>query len=127
MRNDLRFWGYVAGVAALMAAFGLLGGTRALGAHPFWSGQVAFVGIAAGLPVAAVLSQIVKRRTVRIGAVTAVLMLSVLVTYVGKARFVASFAEDFVAGRGWYFGWMAICTCLVVLALQFVPRFSEKP
>lgn len=122
MRRDFGFWAYVAIVVAGMIAFGTLGGTKALGAHPWWADQVAFVGIAMGLPAAWLVSRVLPNRSRRLAIVVTALAVSGLVTYFGKARFVASFAEDTLAGRGWYFGWMAVCVTLVVFALQFAPR-----
>ena len=106
--------------------FGTLGGTVALGAHPWWADQVAFVGLSVGLPASWLIAKLLPSRAQRLGVVTIALILSGLITYFGKARFVASFAEDALAGRAWYFGWMAICACLVVLALQFIPRAKTR-
>ena len=49
---DIQKLALPAGIAAILVlAFAYLGGTIQLGAHPFWSVQVAYIGIGVGLVV----------------------------------------------------------------------------
>ena len=78
---------------------------KALGAHPFWDQQVLFIGAGIG----AILGLISLRlpNVARIGGFLALTVLAYLAASWGKETFAASYAEDAVAGRVWYFGWFA--------------------
>ena len=93
----------IALAVTLCAAF--LGVTKALGAHPFWATDIALIGSPLGL-VAAILFARLPRFPVLVGFIilTAV---SYAVAHYGKTAFAASFAEDELAGRFWFFGWIA--------------------
>lgn len=83
------------------------GVTQWLGAHPFWSVKVAWFGTPLGL----ILAILAKRAGLAWLTRTAIFLLCLAVAYAialsGKERFAASFAEDAIAGRMWFFGWVA--------------------
>ena len=80
---------------------------RGLGAHPWWAAQVVWMGA----PVGLALSLVVTRRAplaLGAGVVLAALTAAALaIATDGKSRFAASYAEDVLAGRFWYYGWIA--------------------
>ena len=86
-----------------------------LGAHPFWGVQVALIGAPVGAVVA--LLPWVDGRRLLLGLL--VLGLAIGAATYGKTQFAASFAEDSLAGRLWYFGWIGIAAgdALIVAAL----------
>ena len=91
--------------AALVLAAGYVGLTQDFGAHPFWAFKVTWIGA----PVGAVLFLILRARSqsVLIGAGLAVLALVAYgAAHWGKTEFAASFAENALAGKFWYFGWI---------------------
>jgi hypothetical protein len=45
-----------------------------------------------------------------------------LTVWIGKARFSASYAEDAVAGRMWFFGWIGIVAMLFVLVVHLIGK-----
>ncbi len=96
--------------AILVLAFAYLGGTIQLGAHPFWSVQVAYIGIGVGLVVlfAAHLLGLAKARQIVLFGIG--LIIAVAVAKYGKNGFAASYAEDRFAGKLWYYGWIATCS-----------------
>lgn len=88
-----------------------------LGAHPQWGVQVALIGA----PIGAVLAMLPWPNGRRMLAGLAVLAISVAAATYGKTQFAASFAEDVLAGRLWYLGWIGIAMgdALIVAALVF--------
>ena len=113
----------LAGAAIVLIAAGHLGLTRALGAHPFWALKVVWVGLAAGVVIYGLSCLWSGGWWAKLVLAGIGLGASYGVASLGKARFAASFAEDFLAGRMWYFGWMAVsCFAFVVLALLMSRR-----
>jgi len=102
--------------AAVVAIGGHVGLTEWLGAHPLWSLKVAYLGIAVGLSLA-VLAALARLRAGATGLAGAALLVAAgLVAGIGKARFAASYAEDALAGRMWFLGWIAAAAgCFVVV------------
>lgn len=96
---------------ALIILAAWAGLTQAMGAHPFWSLQVALIGA----PIGAVLSALLL--VLRVPKLPRSLLWAVLtiaafaLTSLGKQRFAASYAEDAFAGQLWYFGWITTCAC----------------
>lgn len=110
--------------SAIVIAAGTLGVTAGLGAHPSWATQVTFLGAAAGSALALV-GRLVLRRRIRAGLGFGLLAIAAfVVASLGKSRFVASFAEDRVAGLFWYYGWIATATLAVaaIATLMFGRR-----
>ncbi len=89
-----------------------------LGAHPWWSQKVVLIGAPIGLVIGAALwgSTLAQRWRLLIAATA--LVLAGLSAYFGKAGFVASYAEDALAGRFWFFGWIALAAALAGLTLS---------
>ena len=77
-------------------------GAALFGAHPWWSQSSVLIGAVIGLGLALV----TRGRGFAIFAFA--LLLASLATWFGKTQFAASFAEDVMAGRLWYFGWIAV-------------------
>ena len=102
---------FIAGLSVPLTAH--LGLTRAMGAHPWWDTQIAWIGLALGLLLSVLASRLPARFTIP-GLVLAT-GLALWLAMTGQARFAASFASDEVAGRLWYFGWIAVATCAVAL------------
>ena len=90
---------------AITLALAHLGLTRALGAHPFWSAKIAWIGAPVGLVLA--LGALRLPKLVAAGGFALLTVASLAVAQYGKTGFAASFAEDRFAGQLWYFGWIA--------------------
>jgi len=92
--------------ALLMAALIALDVARPLGAHPWWSQKTLLIGTPIGLIFATVAS--LKLRpiplTITFALTTA---LAIATAKYGQSQFAASYAEDQLAGKLWYFGWIA--------------------
>ncbi|MEY8839847.1 hypothetical protein AB9K41_12560 [Cribrihabitans sp. XS_ASV171] len=88
------------------AASGL---TRALGAHPWWAEKVVWVGLPAGVALAATAWLLAPARGPRLITLTTLTVLAFVLAQYGQARFAASVAENALAGQAWYFGWFATC------------------
>jgi len=100
-------WGGVIALGATLA-FTWAGGTLALGAHPWWALKVGYLGTGIGVPVWLGLRALGASGRVRLALAATALLLAAVATGVGKARFAASFAEDALAGRFWFIGWIAV-------------------
>ena len=113
--------GLVAAAVLVLAAYS--GASQALGAHPFWAVQIVWIGVGLGMVLFGLSRFWRVRQLVKLGVAVICLGLSWGVTSVGKTRFAASYAEDFVAGRMWYLGWIAFAAfAFAVLALPMARR-----
>jgi len=109
--------------ALIMAVLVALDVAKPLGAHPWWSQNTLMIGAPVGLILATLVvrvSSAVKRLVIAI-MFTAV---AFAIAKYGQTQFAASYAEDALAGKLWYFGWIGVgatvaatLTCLVQLAL----------
>lgn len=96
--------------------------TQTLGAHPWWAVRVIWIGVCLGLLISAMLWGLRVPYLIRLSGLIPLTLAAIAITYTGKIRFAASFAEDTLAGQMWYFGWMAICTfALAVMATAVWP------
>lgn len=86
-----------------------------LGAHPRWADTVVYIGMALALIPAVAVRLWAPRNPVVVLASLAALIVAAAATASGKRRFVASFADDTLAGSTWYFGWIAIVAALFLL------------
>src|SRR6056297_2501387 len=104
------------GVAALLAAVTLLGATEALGAHPFWAVKTGVSGAVGGAAAFAALRFAGLAPGATAGLGLAALAASGLAAHLGKAAFVASDAENALAGRVWFLGWFSVAgaACLAL-------------
>ncbi len=92
--------------ALLMAALIALDIARPLGAHPWWSQKTLLIGTPIGL-ILATLAGLKLRPlplTVTFAITTA---LAFATAKYGQTQFAASYAEDQLAGKLWFFGWIA--------------------
>ena len=94
---------------ALTATIGFAhaGLTLTLGAHPFWSARIAWIGAPVGAMLAVILARGGGWRAVIGFAILTAATLAL--AHYGKTAFAASYAEDRLAGRVWYFGWIGTC------------------
>ena len=116
-------------ILARSLSVGIIGGTilvilahlglaQKLGAHPWWAVKVVYLGVGFGL-ILSVLGSLIPIFTRRIVPPLFVLAVaSILLTVYGKTQFAASYAEDALAGRMCYFGWI----CSVCFGLAFGVR-----
>ena len=107
-------------VPPLLAFSGL---TIRLGAHPRWAMSTALIGAAVGLPVALGLGlgMAPQRRIISMLVAVVVIVLAGVAAFFGKEIFVASYAENGLAGHFWYYGWivgLAGATVLIGLVLR---------
>lgn len=112
----------LAGLAVL--ALGQTGLFANLGAHPFWSNVTApGLGILFGAVV-----YLVGLWRIRVGLIAGGVLLlgAALSARLGKQVFVASYAENALAGEFWFFGWIAICGALVALVGLAIDRMAHR-
>lgn len=94
---------------ALLIPIGLawLGLTKALGAHIWWDVKTIIIGAPLGVILSFFLAEKwddwLKRTTVWLALMIAA---HILAKY-GQTAFVNSYGEDQLAGKLWYFGWIA--------------------
>ncbi|MBF9030510.1 hypothetical protein HKCCE3408_08890 [Rhodobacterales bacterium HKCCE3408] len=112
----------IAGLAAalIVPVAAYLGLGQALGAHPFWDVQTAWIGAAIGLVAGLVFARLPGKAVLPAFALLALGAWGAAAW--GKARFAASFADDRFAGQIWYVGFIlaaaAAAACLVSAALR---------
>lgn len=96
----------LAALAVILAAiFGL---SQSLGAHPFWSTQIALIGAPIGAALALILRFATRFQWTSALAALVLTGMAFAMASMGKSRFAASYAEDVQAGQLWYFGWIAV-------------------
>lgn len=111
----LRDIALIGALFAVFAAGAILGLPEALGAHPFWAVRAGVIGSAIGAACLILLLWL-GLSSGRILVLSGIcLILSSGAAWFGKRAFAASFAEDVLAGRFWFFGWFAIAASLFVL------------
>ncbi|MBV1867156.1 MAG: hypothetical protein KUG69_04510 [Marinosulfonomonas sp.] len=98
----------IAGLVVAIFLIGLAanGLTKQLGAHPFWSFKVGYIGVGVGIFLYILQSFAGLRWGIKAAFYVVLIWAAAGVTVIGKGRFAASYAEDFIAGRMWYFGWI---------------------
>ncbi|WP_071674844.1 hypothetical protein [Nioella nitratireducens] len=109
----------------VIAGLALAGLPEALGAHPWWAVKTGVGGAVGGALAYGVLRGLgLGRRPVALLAGLA-LPGALAAAYFGKVGFVNSFAENHLAGRFWFLGWIATAaaaTALVAALLSVVWR-----
>lgn len=98
--------------AALPLVLALTGLSRMLGAHPWWDVKTSLIGAALGLVATPILLPASRKWRLLAGLI--LLAVAAGAAHYGKTRFAASFAEDALAGRLWYFGWIGIAAGLTL-------------
>ncbi len=115
-------------LASAFVAVGMLawaGIPEWLGAHPYWAVRIGWTGGAVGVVLVAVMIAFRVTATTRIGIGLAGLGLAFAVARIGAARFAASYAEDALAGRMWFFGWITVAAALT-LVLQALAVWRRR-
>ncbi|MGB3314418.1 MAG: hypothetical protein WBB85_08390 [Albidovulum sp.] len=105
----------LAGAVLIVYALARLGLPERLGAHPFWAVKIGWIGgaIGAGLVLALLLVRTKITLRLIIGAIG--VAAGFAVAKIGAARFAASYAEDALAGRFWFIGWICVAAALVIV------------
>lgn len=102
--------------AALLMAFAAMAGLPlALGAHPWWAAQVIWTGAPAGLLIALLAGWAGLPGRLRIGLFAVLAAASFAAATWGRIEFAASYAEDALAGRFWFFGWIGTAAAVAAL------------
>lgn len=101
-------------VAALLLVASFAGLPRELGAHPFWALQTGAIGGTVGAALWFGLDRAGVSAPKQVLFATVALLASGAAAYFGKQVFAASFAENALAGRFWYFGWFGITGSVAV-------------
>ena len=110
-------WGFALILGALTPlAMAYLGLSVQWGAHPFWDVKTAFIGAGIGSVAALGLAWLRKAWRLVLGLLVVGGALSAA-TY-GKTQFAASFAEDVLAGKLWFFGWIGIAAGLTLIVSE---------
>ena len=112
----------IAAICVIIAAY--YGASRALGAHPFWSLKIAWIGTPIGLCLA--LAAHNRRWIVRIALFAALLVIAGAFAHFGRLRFAASFAEDRLAGQFWFYGWIAVAAFSAALIAAILTPGSRR-
>ncbi|MGB0438946.1 MAG: hypothetical protein ACPGFC_02430 [Paracoccaceae bacterium] len=89
---------------------------KILGAHPWWSRDVVLYGALGGGSLAGGVLWLSARPAAWALGFWALAGGGVSVATWGKTQFVASYAEDALAGQLWFFGWIAACLFAVAAA-----------
>ena len=89
--------------------------TILLGAHPWWSFSIALIGVPIGLIISTIAIKTRMGRWIAVTVSLVLLMVAGIIAHLGKATFVASYAENGVAGRFWYYGWIGVMAALCML------------
>lgn len=95
-------------VATSLVAASLADLPQMLGAHPFWAQQTSVIGGIGGALLWLAQRRVRLSASMQVIIAIVVLLISATAAYVGKQVFAASFAENWIAGRFWYFGWFAV-------------------
>ena len=131
--KPLRYFVIFAAVAGLLFVAHLFGVWVALGGHPYWSASATYFGIGIGGAISLLALWLgrdkpsLARWLVILFAVVALVSLGV--STFGKREFVASYAEDRLAGSFWYFGFMAFVGGVFATCAQFLAGagFGRSP
>lgn len=100
----------IAGAIALMVSVGLLNLPHTLGAHPWWSLTILWIGTPIGIALGVLLSFSGLKKSSAVAGLVSATILAYALAYWGKTAFAASYAENHLAGQAWYFGWIAVAT-----------------
>lgn len=110
--------------AAILIGLVHLGVSRYLGAHPFWAVKIGYIGVGFGVVLYSVFWVWQGSWLAKLFTFALLLVVVSGVTYFGKTGFVASFGDDVMAGRLWYFGWIAVVGCAFSLIMHVL---SARP
>ncbi|WP_166416505.1 hypothetical protein [Cochlodiniinecator piscidefendens] len=93
---------------------------KMFGAHPWWSQKAVLIGAPIGIVLAAGASLLNLSHITRSIAFILLFAAAFGIAKYGQTQFAASYAEDALAGKLWYFGWMgtAIMASASVFAIS---------
>ena len=89
-----------------------------LGAHPWWAFKVGYFGVIIGVVIYVVQSFWHGSFSTKALMISVALLAMTVTVWIGKARFSASYAEDAVAGKMWFFDWIGIVAALFLLVVH---------
>lgn len=115
----------IAIIATLLIPFWLtsfLGLPEALGAHPWWAAKSSLIGSFIGAAGVAGWWILLKEAKVLSRFALLGLLMSAFAAIWGKQAFAASYAENGLAGRFWFFGWFGLYACLFALVSSLLLR-----
>lgn len=110
----------------LFCLVSVLGLPAALGAHPWWAAKSGVIGSLLGAAFVFGWWLMVKETRFLPWIALVSLGSSTLAAVLGKQVFVASFAENAVAGRFWFFGWFGLSASLFVLIVALLLSRLER-
>ncbi len=110
MQQILRLLPPLAAVLAAAELAHFMNLTAGLGAHPWWAGKVIWLGALPGLALALAARLLHLPRWLAAAGFAVFGAAAFAIAAAGKAQFAASYAENLLAGKFWYFGWIAVCT-----------------
>jgi hypothetical protein len=100
-----------------------------LGAHPWWAGQVVMVGAPIGIVLGLALWGLRLNRVLRLSLAVIALAAAFGVAKYGQTGFANSYAEDQLAGKLWFMGWIATSAAVSLLLMaraQTRPQASNE-
>lgn len=103
--------------AIIAVIAGSTGVATQLGAHPWWASQVIMVGAPIGIILGLVLWGLRLNRVLRLTFGAIALAAAFGVAKYGQIGFANSYAEDQLAGKLWYMGWIATSVAASVLLM----------
>ncbi|MDC0738887.1 hypothetical protein N6L24_11410 [Cognatishimia sp. SS12] len=112
--------------AVLLAAlaYGLML-PQQFGAHPWWATQALGIGLLIGGPLALALGTALGDGRAA-GIFAGLSLLAFAAARFGQRGFAASYGDDALAGRLWYFGWIALCLALAGLVTSGFLKLTRR-
>lgn len=99
-----------------------------LGAHPWWAQSSAWIGAVIGIALALALFGVRLHRVAVLVIGALMVAAGAWAAHAGKVAFADSYAEDALAGRFWYWGWIgALAGVTLLVATLLLPRRSGTP
>jgi len=102
-------------VAVVCVAASLADLPQTLGAHPWWARQTGIIGGVGGALLWLALRRVGLSLRAQLIIAALALLTSAAAAHFGKQIFVASLAENALAGRFWYVGWFALSGSVALL------------
>lgn len=115
-----------AGAALITIAIAYAGFPRYLGAHPWWAHSTAAIGAGAGIVATLLLRATSLSSSVRMLVALLFLAAALYAAIWGGTTFAESYAENALAGRVWYFGWIASATASTLVLSQVAQAWWQS-
>lgn len=107
----------------IILAFASLGGAVALGAHKWWALKSAMIGAPIGVFIGLVALKLIDARAMLIALFAGMVLASFIAAKFGQTQFAASYGDDVLAGKLWFFGWIGVmCFAAATLAALLTKR-----